>query len=208
MKINFKRNILLQALGYKDFNTFFKNINNINNSILEAFCRLDLLDYNIFMSKADTFHLVNKNNKDIIYNYFPFIYGKYLFHACRIYTSYKILKNKEKIIILLKYNKNRDCLKDYDIKNTLRDINMLNTWISVENYLPIVGDYSVLVYFSNNESIEMVHVEDYFKDITAGLDENGNQLYTKWYKVQSVTHWMELPEPPIVTTNMDLTQKE
>lgn len=42
----------------------------------------------------------------------------------------------------------------------------------------------------------MVHVEEYFRDIGNGLDENNNQLYTKWYLSQGVTYWTELPEPP------------
>ena len=70
-------------------------------------------------------------------------------------------------------------------------------WIACNNELPKLGDYSVLVYFSENDSIDMVHVEDYFKDITAGHDEKGNQAYTKWYMWQKVTHWMPLPSPPI-----------
>ena len=69
-------------------------------------------------------------------------------------------------------------------------------WIACNTELPKLGDYSVLVYFSENESIDMVHVEDYFKDITAGHDEKGNQAYTKWYMWQKVTHWMPLPSPP------------
>ena len=69
-------------------------------------------------------------------------------------------------------------------------------WVNVNDRLPILGDYSVLAYFSDNNAIDMVHVEDYFKNITAGLDDNNEQLYTKWYKTQGVTHWMSLPEYP------------
>ena len=72
-------------------------------------------------------------------------------------------------------------------------------WIRVKDRLPKLGDYSVLAYFSENGGIDMVHVEDYFKDITAGHDEKGNQAYTKWYMWQKVTHWMPLPKPPIKT---------
>ena len=43
----------------------------------------------------------------------------------------------------------------------------------------------------------MVHIQDYFDDITAGLDENGNQLYTKRYIEMGITHWMYLPELPV-----------
>lgn len=66
-------------------------------------------------------------------------------------------------------------------------------WISVEDALPELEDDSVIAYFSNNGSIEMVHIQDSFKDITNGFDDEGNQLYTKWYLSQSITHWMPLP---------------
>lgn len=69
-------------------------------------------------------------------------------------------------------------------------------WINVNDDIPKLGDYSVLVYFSETDSIETVHVQDYFEDITCGLDENGVQQYTKWYKTQKVTHWMYLPDAP------------
>ena len=72
-------------------------------------------------------------------------------------------------------------------------------WIACNFELPKLGDYSVLAFFSENDGIDMVHVEDYFKDITAGHDEKGNQAYTKWYMWQKVTHWMPLPSPPINT---------
>ncbi len=45
--------------------------------------------------------------------------------------------------------------------------------------------------------MDMVHVEDYFGDITSGVDENGNQTYTKLYLSEKVTHWQPAPEPPI-----------
>ncbi len=67
-------------------------------------------------------------------------------------------------------------------------------WISVKEKLPESEDNSVLAQF-NNGSIETVHIQDYFDDITAGLDENGNQLYTKWYISQGVVAWQPLPEP-------------
>lgn len=68
-------------------------------------------------------------------------------------------------------------------------------WISVEDRLPEICDASVLVYFPQYQSIDMVHIEDYFKDITAGIVD-GVQQYTKWYIAQGVTHWMQLPEVP------------
>jgi hypothetical protein len=67
-------------------------------------------------------------------------------------------------------------------------------WISVNDSLPPLGDYSVLAYFKGG-GMDMVHVEDYFKDITAGI-KDGIQRYTKWYVSQGVTHWMNLPNAP------------
>ena len=69
-------------------------------------------------------------------------------------------------------------------------------WISVEDRLPESEDNSVLVHFENG-SIETVHIQDYFDDITAGI-KDGIQQYTKWYLINNpkVTHWMPLPEPP------------
>lgn len=72
----------------------------------------------------------------------------------------------------------------------------MNNWIKCSKELPELGDYSVLAYFSENDGMAMIHVEDYFRDITDGVDENGKQLYTKWYLSAGVTHWMPLPEPP------------
>ncbi|MEE9193111.1 MAG: DUF551 domain-containing protein, partial [Thermodesulfobacteriota bacterium] len=57
-------------------------------------------------------------------------------------------------------------------------------------------DDSVLVYFARTFSVDMVHIEDYFKDMTNGKDEDGNQLYTKWYLTQGVTHWHPMPDHP------------
>lgn len=68
-------------------------------------------------------------------------------------------------------------------------------WISVKEKLPELGDYSVLAYFKKSDGIDMIHVEDYFKDITAGV-QDGKQLYTRWYISQGVTHWMPLPDSP------------
>ena len=69
-------------------------------------------------------------------------------------------------------------------------------WISVEDRLPESKDDGVLVYFSKTGSVETVHIQDYFDDITAGIDEDGTQSYSKWYKSKKVTHWMPLPDPP------------
>jgi hypothetical protein len=69
-------------------------------------------------------------------------------------------------------------------------------WINVDDKLPERSDDSVLVCFAETGSIETVHIHDYFDGITAGVDADGNQLYTKWYKSQNVTHWMPLPSPP------------
>ena len=71
----------------------------------------------------------------------------------------------------------------------------LGHWISVNDKLPESKDDGVLVYFSETGSIETVHIQDYFDDITSGVVD-GVQTYTKWYKSQKVTHWMPLPEPP------------
>lgn len=69
-------------------------------------------------------------------------------------------------------------------------------WVDVNHQLPESQDASVLVYFAETGSIETVHIQDYFDDITAGTDDGGNQLYTKWYKSQNVTYWMALPDAP------------
>ncbi len=73
-------------------------------------------------------------------------------------------------------------------------------WIELNtenDKLPELRDGNVLAHFENG-SIETVHIQDMFGDITAGIDENGNQLYTKWYinHKPKLTHWMELPKPP------------
>ncbi|WP_407514548.1 DUF551 domain-containing protein [Acinetobacter baumannii] len=75
-------------------------------------------------------------------------------------------------------------------------------WISVKDKLPEITDASVLAHFQNG-SIETVHIEDWFKDITDGLDEDGRQKYTKWYLKASntITHWAPLLMPPIEAEN-------
>ncbi len=72
----------------------------------------------------------------------------------------------------------------------------MSEWISVEDRLPELKDDSVLAFFPNG-SIETVHIEDYFDDITCGIDPFGVQRYTKWYISHGITHWMPLPSPPL-----------
>ena len=72
----------------------------------------------------------------------------------------------------------------------------MSEWISVKDRLPESEDYSVLAYWSANGGMDMVHIQDYFDDITDGVDDEGNQLYTKWYLSSGVTHWMPLPPAP------------
>jgi len=69
-------------------------------------------------------------------------------------------------------------------------------WTKIEDGIPELQDASVLVHFENG-SMETVHIEDYFKDITDGLDIRGNQKYTKWYlkSTPRITHWL-IPTPP------------
>ena len=91
------------------------------------------------------------------------------------------------------------CRYHHDCSNECYECGALTAigqWISVKDELPELKDDGVLVYFSETGSIETVHIEDYFRDITSGRDENGDQTYTKWYKSQGVTHWMRLPASP------------
>lgn len=69
-------------------------------------------------------------------------------------------------------------------------------WIKCSSSLPTLEDNGVLVYFSETGSIETVHIEDYFKDVTAGYDLNGKLTYVKMYLSAGITHWMPLPLPP------------
>lgn len=69
-------------------------------------------------------------------------------------------------------------------------------WVPCSERLPELRDDAVLVYWPANGAIETVHIQDWFGDMTAGVDADGNQLYAKWYLSQGVTHWMPLPEPP------------
>ena len=73
-------------------------------------------------------------------------------------------------------------------------------WIELNtgnDTLPELRDCNVLAHFENG-SIETVHIQDMFGDITDGIDENGIQKYSKWYLNHDpkLTHWMELPKPP------------
>jgi hypothetical protein len=69
-------------------------------------------------------------------------------------------------------------------------------WIKCAEREPELSDRSVLMYFANG-GIDMVHVEDYFRPIGAGI-KNGVQQYTKWWMKHDppCTHWMEIPDPP------------
>jgi hypothetical protein len=77
-------------------------------------------------------------------------------------------------------------------------VHEMSEWIKCSEMLPAIGDYSVVACFDNGnpKGIDLVHVQDYFEPITSGIDKDGNQLYTKWYLTQKVTHWMPLPEEP------------
>ncbi len=57
----------------------------------------------------------------------------------------------------------------------------MSEWISVEDRLPEIRDASVLAYWKHG-GIDMVHIEEYFSDITSGI-----------------THWMPLPNPPVAS---------
>ena len=78
-------------------------------------------------------------------------------------------------------------------------------WIKCSERLPESKDDLVLVYSSDGTpdgkgfqkgAYDTVHIQDYFDDITNGLDNDGNQIYTKWYLYQGITHWMPFPKPP------------
>ena len=72
----------------------------------------------------------------------------------------------------------------------------MSDWICVDDRLPEIKDDSVFAYWAGHGGMDMVHIQDYFQDITAGFDEEGKQLYTKWYLTSGLTHWMPLPSPP------------
>lgn len=119
---------------------------------------------------------------------------------------------KEKLKVTLEYDSEGDLSCNlHETKNLVLSMQakidelteQLNSkWISVEDRLPEIEDNSVLAGCVESTrkngwptgGIDMVHIEDYFKDITDGIDSNGNQKYTKWYITQGVTHWMPLPK--------------
>ncbi|WP_137138182.1 DUF551 domain-containing protein [Pseudomonas asiatica] len=84
----------------------------------------------------------------------------------------------------------------------------MSGWIKCSDRLPEIKDDSVLAYADGTSphagrhawpkgGMDMVHIQDYFGDVTAGLDDAGNQLYTKMYLSNGVTHWQPLlPHPP------------
>lgn len=55
------------------------------------------------------------------------------------------------------------------------------TEILSDDDLPDLKDDSVLAYWPATGAIEMVHIEDWFGEITSGLDDEGNQKYTRWH---------------------------
>lgn len=71
----------------------------------------------------------------------------------------------------------------------------MSKWISVKDSLPEIKDDSVLAYFAENGGMDMVHIKDYFGDVTGGIVD-GVQTYTKMYLHIGITHWMPLPEAP------------
>lgn len=83
----------------------------------------------------------------------------------------------------------------------------MSGWIKCSDRLPEIKDDSVLAYADGTSphagrhawpkgGMDMVHIQDYFGDVTAGLDDAGNQLFTKMYLSNGVTHWQPLPSPP------------
>ena len=72
----------------------------------------------------------------------------------------------------------------------------MTAWNECADELPALHDGGILVYFAANDAVDLVNCEDYFREITAGLDENGNQKWTRWYLSQGVTHWALVPAPP------------
>lgn len=74
----------------------------------------------------------------------------------------------------------------------------MTAWVACEDELPAWFDGPILAYFQETDSIETVNCEDFFKPITAGLDEQGNQKWTYWYLSHQIriTHWALCPERP------------
>lgn len=73
---------------------------------------------------------------------------------------------------------------------------MKTNWVKCSERLPTLEDKEVVVYFADSGCVDCVNTLDYFHDITAGVDDNGQQKYGKWYLVQNVTHWLEGLEYP------------
>lgn len=79
-------------------------------------------------------------------------------------------------------------------------------WIKCSDELPELRDELCLAYSLTGEKYDQhgfpkggydcVHIQDYFGDVTNGLDENGDQLYTKMYIHSGITHWMYYPKLP------------
>ena len=65
-----------------------------------------------------------------------------------------------------------------------------------KDYLKLVITlYCIVLIWFEDGSWDMVHVEDWFGDITNGLDEHDVLQYTKWYLKQPVTHWAYVNTP-------------
>lgn len=84
-------------------------------------------------------------------------------------------------------------------KKIIRDAPTVNRWISVEDALPEKdGEYLVFTEyedvfkctFDSNEENKWGFEQDYHDPDTLGW------AGTTWTAVETVTHWMPLPEPP------------
>ncbi len=84
------------------------------------------------------------------------------------------------------------------LKKEISERQRADEWISVDDRLPESRDDSVLVFFAKSGSIETVHIQDFFDEITAGKNTDGEQMYTRPYlqHEQNVTHWQPLPKWP------------
>lgn len=80
-------------------------------------------------------------------------------------------------------------------------------WIAVADRLPELRDDGVLAYFSETDAVETVHIEDFFRQITNGLDDDGNQKYALWATLQGVTHWHPRPAPPLTAAPAPIEQE-
>lgn len=83
----------------------------------------------------------------------------------------------------------------------------MSEWISVKERLPIVPDVELEDYVKDKGYPFLVVVED-------GYVEGGYvEIQTFWAKAQCfeddcVTHWMPLPEPPVVVAENATASKE